>query len=116
MKYPYVVERILDHFPGLRPESVAWRVRHSSFVSLDDRYLYFEVPKAACTQMKEILRTMAGAPPIKLFADEVWETRREMFVHGRSNVPLPSLVDLDDKTQRQVLESPDFFRMTIVRN
>jgi hypothetical protein len=44
------------------------------------------------------------------------ETRRDMFVHARENVPLPSLVDLDDATQKDVLESPDFFRFTIVRN
>src|SRR5579864_2323272 len=39
-----------------------------------------------------------------------------MFVHARQNVPLPSLVDLDNQTQRTVLESPDFLRFTFVRN
>jgi hypothetical protein len=78
--------------------------------------MYFEVPKAACTQMKELLRAVEGAPPIKLFADGTWETRRDMFVHVRSNVPLPSLVDLDNRTQKEVLEAPDFLRMTLVRN
>lgn len=116
MKYHYVIERILDYFPDLEPDYIAGQLRHCSFVSLDKRYMYYEVPKAACTQMKEVLRTVEGAPPIKLFTDDTWETRRDMFIHGRSNVPLPSLVDLDDQTQQEVLESPDFLRMTVVRN
>jgi len=92
------------------------RLRQSSFVNLDKRYLYVEVPKAACTQMKELLRTVEGAPPIKVFAGGARETRRDMFIHSRSNVPLPSLAELDDKTQREILEAPDFLRMTVVRN
>jgi hypothetical protein len=116
MKYPYVVGLILDHFPGLSPEDVIEQLRSATFVSLARRYAYFSVPKAACTMMKELLRTVENAPPIKLFADGMWETRRDMFVHARSNVPLPSLVDLDDATQSEILNSPEFFRMTVVRN
>lgn len=116
MKYPYVVERILDHYPDLNHKSVAARVRQGSFVSLNKRYMYFEVSKAACTQMKELLRTVEDAPPVKLLANCTWQSRRDMYIHARPNVPLPSLVDLDNKTQREVLESPDFLRMTVVRN
>jgi hypothetical protein len=39
-----------------------------------------------------------------------------MFIHARENNPLPSLVDLDDSTQQDVLESADFLRTTVVRN
>jgi hypothetical protein len=39
-----------------------------------------------------------------------------MFIHERSNIPIPSLLDLDDATQEHVLNSPDFMRFTIVRN
>jgi len=116
MKYPYVVERILDHFPGLDPDEVARRVRHCSFVNVARRYLYFEVPKAACTQMKEMLRRIEGGPPVKFMPDWAMHSRRDMYVHARPTVPIPSLVDLDDRTQREVLESPDFLRMTVVRN
>ena len=116
MKPGYAVERVLAHFPHLKAEEVRRRLKYSSYVSVDKRYMYFEVPKAACTQMKELLRTLEGAPEIKLFADGAWETRRDMFIHSRSNVPLPSLVELDDRTQREVLEAPHFLRMTVVRN
>jgi hypothetical protein len=66
--------------------------------------------------MKEILRAVEDAPPIKLFVGPGRETRRYMFVHARENAPLPSLLDLDNETQREVLESPDFLRLTFVRN
>lgn len=116
MTYSYVVRKILSHYPHADPASVTMRLRYSSFVNVTKRYLYFEVPKAACTQMKELLRLQEGAPPIKLFVGKLLETRREMFVHARENVPLPSLIDLNDATQRDALESSDFLRLTIVRN
>jgi Sulfotransferase family len=117
MKYGYAVGRILDHSPGLRADDVIDRLRRETFVSVPRRYMYFSVPKAANTQMKQVLRLVEGAAPIKLFINpRIWETRREQFVHDRVNVPLPSLVDLDDNTQREALEAPDFFRMTVVRN
>ena len=78
--------------------------------------MYFRVPKAGCTGMVELLRMVENAPPIKLFVNEAFETRRDMFVNSRVNAPLPSLVDLDNRTQREVLESSDFLRMTVVRN
>ena len=115
MIYPYAVRKILDRYEYLTPEDVTKRLRYSTFISVPKRYMYFEVPKAACTKMKELLWTLENAPPIELLVGNI-ETRRDMFIHARKNVPLPSLVDLDEKTQRQVLESPDFLRMTFVRN
>jgi len=116
MSYQYAVRKILDHYDHLAAEEVTGRLRSSTFVSMRDRYLYFEVSKAACTQMKEILRDLEGAPPIQWPAGEFTGSRREMFVHARQNVPLSSLAELDDAQQKEVLESPDFLRMTVVRN
>jgi len=107
---------VLDRYRSLTAEQVRWRLRYSSFVSVPKRYMYFEVPKAACTSMKQLLHRLEGAPPIKLFSPGLRESRRDMFVHARENMPLPSLVDLDDRLQREVLESPDFLRMIVVRN
>jgi len=117
MSYPYAVKLILDRYSDLKPEEIAQRLRYSTFVSIPKRYMYFEVPKAACTKMKVLLRSLEQAPPLKLYAPpELRETRRDMFVHARENVPLPSLLDLDDRAQREVLESADFLRITFVRN
>jgi hypothetical protein len=117
MKRNYAVERILDYLPSLKPDGVASRLRNSSFVSLPRRYMYFDVPKAACSTMKHLLRRLEGLGPLKRPADPGWlDTRRDMWVHDRSNLPLPSLVELDEMTQREVIESPHFFRMVVVRN
>jgi hypothetical protein len=116
MKHPYAVQVVLDHVPTLKANYVTERLRNSTFVSLPKRYLYFGVAKAACTQMKYLLRNLENAPPMELFTRGLPVTRRDMFVHARENVPLPSLVALDNRTQREILESPDYFRMTVVRN
>ena len=116
MKYPYALGRILDYCPYANTADVLRQLRRTTFVSVEKQYFYFAVPKAACTQMKELLRTIEHAPPIKAFADGSPQTRRDMFIHARPNVPLPSLVDLDDSTQREILESADFLRFTVVRN
>ncbi len=116
MSLPYSVRVILDHYPSLTPEDIGAQLRYSTFVSVPKRFLYFAVQKAGCTTMKELLRTVEGAPPVKFSFDAARETRRYMFVHARENVPLSSLIDLDDQTQKEVLESSDFFRFTFVRN
>jgi len=116
MSYPYAVKLILERYSDLKPEEITRRLRYSSFISIPKRYMYFEVPKAACTKMKALLRSLEHAPPLKLLVPGLRESRRDMFIHARENVPLPSLLDLDDKTQREVLESPDFLRITFVRN
>src|SRR5579871_6968028 len=99
MKYPYIIGRILDHFPHVNAEDVIRQLRRTTFVNTEKRYFYFAIPKAACTQMKVLLREVENAAPIKVFADSSPQTRRDMFVHARPNVPLPSLMELDDRTQ-----------------
>jgi Sulfotransferase family len=112
--HSYAVQRILDHYPYMKPPRVAVRLRYNTFVNLSKRYMYFGVPKAACTAMKWLLHRIEHQH--RAIGWAFGETRRDMFIHDRKNLALASLVDLDDRTQREVLESPDFFRMTIVRN
>lgn len=116
MSHSYAVTRVLGLYNDLTPSQAKERLRRSTFVNLEKRFMYFEVPKAACTSMKQLLNRLEGAPPIALFTGGQQETRRDMFVHVRENSPLPSLVDLGDDQQREVLESSDFLRMTVVRN
>jgi Sulfotransferase family len=114
--YSYVVQSILDRYGYLKPEQIRSRLHHSSFVNVAKRYMYYAVPKAACTSMKTLINSVEGGPPIKILSGRMDETRRDMFIHARENVAVPSLVDLDDAAQREVLHAPDFLRMTIVRN
>lgn len=116
MNLSYAVQAVLNFYPYLCPDSVRRRLNYSTFVSVSNKYMYFEVPKAACTTMKALVNHIEHAPTIECFRHDIRESRRDMFIHDRANVPLPSLVDVDDDTQRQVLESPDFLRMTVVRN
>jgi hypothetical protein len=114
MRPSYAVQVVLEKYKGLRPQEVASALRYRTFVSVAKRYMYVEVPKAACTGMKWLLHQLENGPaPL---AVSLYQTRRDMFIHARENVPLPSLVDLDNYTQRYILESPEVLRMTIVRN
>ena len=93
------------------------RLRYSTFVSLAHRYLYFEVPKAACSAMKELISRIENCPPagdLTSLMDN--HTRRDMMIHDRDRIAVPSLVDLDSNLQREVLESPEFLRLLVVRN
>jgi hypothetical protein len=110
------VQLVREKLPHLDVRAIAQRLSYGSFVSLEHKILYIETPKAACTTIKSLLRDLCGAPPIEYPLDSWRESRRDMFIHIRSNVPLPSLLDLDEQTQRHVLTAPDFLRFSIVRN
>jgi hypothetical protein len=116
MAFSYVVARVLDNYPHLNPRQVESRLAYASFASVDDRFVYLEVPKAACTTMKILLRELYGSAPLKLFGPLRREADRSMFVHARENVPLPPLTALGEKDQRDLLEAPDVLRFTVVRN
>ena len=111
----YAVSRILDTYPNLDPKEVERQLGHGSFASLKDRFVYLEVPKAACTTMKSLLRQLYGSGPLR-FPDSHRETRRHMFVHARNNSPLPALTTLKERDQREILEAKDVLRFIIVRN
>jgi len=112
----YAIDRIRSHYPEVPETEIIGRLRQSTFVNLRQRYFYFEVPKAASSTLKWFLHDLEAMPPLKLLLEGFQETSREMAIHNRDNIALPSLIDLDDATQRRVLEDPDFLRLTIVRH
>ena len=112
----YAVTRILDACPGLSPEAVEKRLAYGSFAHLRDRVVYLEVPKAACTAMKIVLRDLYASTPLTMYPRMSRQTKRGMFVHARVNAPLPALTELDDAAQRELLEDDDVLRFTVVRN
>jgi Sulfotransferase family len=116
MNNSFAIEKILARYPHWNPSDLVRRLRCHTFVSVADRFVYFEIPKAACTSVKLFLRNRYGGAETRLRTGGALQTRRDMFIHVRSNVALPSLMDLDDATQREVLEAPDFLRFAIVRN
>jgi chondroitin 4-sulfotransferase 11 len=116
MAVSYTTSRILDAYPYLDAKQVESRLAYGSFASVKDRFFYVEVPKAACTTIKMLLRELHNSSPLKLFIGRARETRRSMFIHSRENSALPSLNNLDKKDQRDLLEAPDVLRFTVVRN
>jgi Sulfotransferase family len=112
MKFPYAISAVLEHYHYLSPQQITERIRFSSFVSIPCRYMYFAVPKAACSAMRWLLHDLEGGGPLPFPG----AGGRGTGIHNRANISLPSLVDLDDDTQKHVLQSPDFLRMIIVRN
>ncbi len=112
----YAVSRVLDIYPDLDPGTVERRLAYGSFAHLNDRVVYLEVPKAACTVIKMSLRDVYSSTPMTLFPHQSRQTKRRMFVHARANAPLPALTELDDVAQRELLEESDVLRFTVVRN
>lgn len=116
MAVSYATSRILDAHPYLDAKYVESQLAYGSFASVKDRFIYVEVPKAACTTIKMLLRELHGSSPLKLFIGAARETRRSMFIHSRENSAFPSLNTFDKKDQRDLLEAPDVLRFTVVRN
>jgi glycosyltransferase involved in cell wall biosynthesis len=116
MKLSFAVQRAARLCPDISPENITRRLSYSSYVNLDRRYLYFEAPKAACSTMKWLLHSVERLPPIRPFVGPNREARRDMFIHVRENLPIPSLLQLDDDEQEFVLTSPEVMRFTVVRN
>lgn len=112
----YAVSRVLDVCPGLDRATVERRLAFGSFAHLNDRVVYLEVPKAACTVIKMALRDLYSSTPLTLFPHQSRQTKRRMFVHSRANAPLPAITELDDVAQRELLEDADVLRFTVVRN
>jgi hypothetical protein len=112
----YAVRVISEHYPNLTVAQIEQRLRYSTFVSLSKRYMYFEVPKAGCTSLKYMILSLEKLPKPTPFVGPHREVRREMFIHERPQIRLPSLLDVADNMQREVLSSTEFLRFTCVRN
>jgi hypothetical protein len=115
----YAVNDVLGHFPMSDPADVAERLQHATFVSEENRYLYFEMPKAACSAVKLLLLKLEQHEVPKFDvagAENRRDTRRDMMVHARKRLRIKSLVDFDDEKQREILGSPNFLRFLVVRN
>jgi ADP-heptose:LPS heptosyltransferase/glycosyltransferase involved in cell wall biosynthesis len=113
---PYAVSRAFDCCPDISVDDLRTRIGYASYVNVERRYMYYEVAKAGCTAVKWLLHSLEQLPPIAHFVGSQREARRDMFIHERTNIKIPSLLDLDNATQEFVLTSPEFMRFTVVRN
>lgn len=112
---PLVVRRIREHHPSLTTSQISSRLAYSTYVNFERRYMYFEVPKAGCTSIKTFLHRLERLPPIEQGRFDR-PVRPEALVHLRPRFGMPTLLDFSDDQQQVILDSPDFFRFTVVRN
>ncbi len=93
------------------------RLDYGSFVSRQHKYMYVETPKAACTSWKRLIIDVEDA----FFDYEAplhhRETRRDMLIHQRRHVGMPTLLDVGASERDDVLSaSGDWFVFAISRN
>lgn len=105
---PHIVTRILDFYPNLNSAYIVSRLEYSTFVNFECRYLYFEVPKAACTTMKAYLHRLENLPSIAAPGEFDFPRRGEGF-HHRNLFRMKSILDFDEARQREILDAPDFY-------
>ena len=90
------------------------RLRYGSFVGARHRLFYMEAPKCACTALKWLMAHVEGFQPAPVWMDG--EARLEMCIHNRAFHPLPSILQVDEKTADRALFSGDYLRFCVVRN
>ena len=73
-----------------------------------------DTPKCACTTIKWLIAHVEGFQPAPIWMDG--EARLEMCIHNRAFHPLPSILQVDEKTADRALFSGDYFRFCVVRN
>jgi predicted O-methyltransferase YrrM len=102
---------------GYDPEFVLSRLRYGSFVSLPHRYMYIETPKAACTSMKQMIAALEGAKIDNRAAPYHRETRRDMLIHQRRYVDIPTLLDIPARDRENIFSGADgWFVFGLARN
>ena len=90
------------------------KLRRGSFV-FEDRFIYLETPKAACSTMKYILCELAGRPanPSKSI---YYESSKEMSIHYYSVHRFRSLPDLSTKDAERFFNDKSALRVCTIRN
>jgi predicted O-methyltransferase YrrM len=102
---------------GYDPEYVLSRLRYGSFVSLQNRYMYVETPKAACTSMKQMIAVLEGAKIDNRTPPYHRETRRDMLIHQRRYVDIPTLLDIPAQDRENIFSRADgWFVFALARN
>ena len=102
---------------GYDEGSLTARLGHSSFVSRRYRYVYIEIPKAACTTMKYFIVELEKASRQLERIPYLRETKPSMLIHQRQYVGVPTLLDLKGSELHALLSGrTDYFTFALVRN
>jgi len=108
---------LLAEQAGYDPKTAMSRLRYNSFVSPARRYVYMATPKAACTSMKMMIAEIEGARFDSEARPYQRETRRDMRIHQRKYLDIPTFLDLSERDRRNILSQRDgWFTFALVRN
>jgi hypothetical protein len=102
---------------GYSGDEAAGRLLYGSFVSVPNRYVFVETPKAACTSWKRFLVEMEDARVDDKARFYQRETTLEMLIHQRQHIRIPTLLDISLNTLEEIWATDtDWFKFAIVRN
>ena len=80
-------------------------------ISLKNSYVYFEVPKAACSTIKTTLQEIDA----KSFGSHIPEKKTEV-IHNKNDSPLLSPKDIGFEKFKELLIDKNIFKFSFVRN
>lgn len=102
---------------GYDPATSLARLRYNTFVSPARRYMYKATPKAACTSMKMMIAEIEGAHLDNNARPYQRETRRDMRIHQRKYIDIPTILDIPDDDREDILSGKGgWFTFALVRN
>jgi hypothetical protein len=102
---------------GYDEASLNARLLHGSFVSTRHRYVYIEIPKAACTTMKYFIAALERASCQLERMPYLRETKPNMLIHQRQFVGIPTVLELKGSDVDALFSGEsDYFVFALVRN
>jgi hypothetical protein len=104
----------MEQLPAESQQLLDW-LSYGSYVDQGRRILYVETPKCGCSSVKYLLREMNQAPPLH-FNPLARQTRFDMMVHDRGQVPLPAVTAFRGEALQEILAGEGWFRFCVVRN
>lgn len=109
--------QLLAEQAGYDPETAMARLRNNSFVSPTRCYMYMSTPKAACTSMKMMVAEIEGVALDSSRYPYQRETRREMRIHERKYLDIPTFLDISEQDRANILaRTGGWFTFALVRN
>jgi Sulfotransferase family len=94
---------------------VASWLDYGSYVDEQRRIFYVETPKAACSSIKHLLRSLVTKEDIK-FNPTHSETSIIMHIHDRPQIPLPPLTAFSEDRFREIVTGVQWFRFCVIRH
>ena len=101
--------------PSAAEKAVMDWLAYGTYVDERRRILYVETPKCACTSIKHLLRSLNTGTGLA-FNPATPETRTDMMIHDRGQIPLRPLTAFQGKALADIVQGEGWFRFCVVRH